>query len=70
MQMPVYCVIIQSALEGGNHADWITLHLSELIVFPAGQIILHLGILFLSLLTFLKNLFCIFNYSLKYCSAH
>ncbi len=44
----VYCVIIQCALEGGNHADWITLHLSEFIVFPAGQISLCLGILFLS----------------------
>lgn len=49
---PVYCVIIQSALEGGNHADWIPLHLTELIVFPAGQISLRSGILFLSLFFF------------------
>lgn len=45
----MYCVIIQSAVEGGNHADRITLHLTELIVFPAGQISLRSGILFLSL---------------------
>ncbi len=36
--------------------------------FPAGQISLRLGILFLSLLTFLKNLFCILNYFLEYCT--